>query len=430
METSKNRLASAEFENKFPAILLSVVLLFAPFYDILRLLYFNKFTITGFFHELVLSILIVMILTNRKTFMKRRLDLIDYFLFVYVFGGLVQVFQSPSILGGLYVWRWYSVGPLTYFVLRWISFNQREINLIFRSTILGLVLAAFVLLYQYFVIGPDATAQWMKTVGYYVMYRYGWRLSSVFASPLTASACLSILLLVGIAGFVENKLFWLNFTFVMLGIVTPFLTLSRSGWAIGLIGSFFILLEKYGRQFLFWLVLLLPVSVLFISSNSVISNSLATIIEYSNDPLDQYRFEKFAQILQEGIEYPFGRGFGGGGAVALLAYNLFGGNAEMMVPLNSLSGDSVFLAALQTSGWIGFASIIGFVITILVFTHRIIKKIHHENRVYYLVVFGLYIGVWFTFGNLIDVWPMKIYIWVFGALIVNVYKNMPHKVNR
>jgi hypothetical protein len=119
-------------------------------------------------------------------------------------------------------------------------------------------------------------------------------------------------------------------------------------------------------------------------------------------------------------KYPFGIGFAGGGAISLQAYEMFGGDNTYIPAYMYLGGDSVFWATLQTSGFIGFFLLIS-IYTVFIRSVFLLltRSLTDSQRIICLVSLGIFLGTLVSLGNLIDVWPLKLYLWSFGAMIIN-----------
>jgi hypothetical protein len=139
------------------------------------------------------------------------------------------------------------------------------------------------------------------------------------------------------------------------------------------------------------------------------------------DSYDTDRINQFKHILLDAItKYPFGIGFSGGGAVSLEAFKIFGGDSTYMPEYKYLGGDSVLLATLQTSGFMGFFLLIAiFVVFIRSSVLLLACNLADSQRVICLASLGFFLGTFVMFGNLIDVWPLKLYLWFFGAIVIN-----------
>ena len=341
-----------------PIWIIAIVFIFAPFIDLLRATYLNNIAFMGIYQELILLLLLVsQIITAKSKAKFWRLGLIDYPIILYIIWNLFQVIQSPSILGGLYVWRWYSIGPLIYLVFRFYSITKHEFAVIIASICIGLAAASIYIFYQYFILGPENAAQISQSMGFTAFYRIGWRLPGPFGSPLVASASYAILILFGMALLSINRSNWVGLCLIVVGGLAIFLTLSRSGVAISLVGIFSILAMNFKK--LKYKILLAFLSILLVvqfsyfipETNQFLSYITSTTLNSS----DTYRLAEFNHIFADAItKYPFGIGFAGGGAISIQAYEIFGGDSTYIPDVQYLGGDSVLLATLQTSGFIGF----------------------------------------------------------------------------
>jgi hypothetical protein len=412
-----------------PIWIVAIVFICAPFVDILRATYLKDIPFVGIYQELILLLMLVSkIITTGSRTKLRRLGSVDYLIFLYVLWNLFEVIQSPSILGGLYVWRWYSVGPLTYLVFRLYSFTKRDCAVVIVSVCTGLVAAAIYVFYQYFILGPENAAQIAQSLGFAVFYRIGWRLPGSFSSPLVASASYSILILFGVALIFVKRLNWLGFCLIGIGSLAIFITLSRSGIAIGLIGLTAILIMNFKRIRSKLLPTILAILLAFQFSYIVpeVRQFFSYMTNTNLDSFDTDRINQFTHILTDAVtKYPFGIGFAGGGAISIEAYKMFGGDSTYMPQYKNLGGDSVLLATLQTSGFLGFFLLIAIYAIFIGTSFRLLTcDLDDYQRVLSLVSLGFFLGTVISLGNLIDVWPLKLYFWFFGAMVMNFQASL------
>jgi len=411
---------------RFPKSTLMTVLFLAPFYDILRALFLEESLFIGIWQEVFILIMAIGLVTNYDgaQFKVPHWILVDYLVLVYMLWSLVGVILSPSLLGGLYVWRWYMIGPFIYFVLRFYALTSREITSILVALAGGLAVSSFFLLYEAFILGPEAASQWKASMGLPVLYRFGWRLSGSFSSPLVASASVSILLLLGVALFTVKRNIWLGLLLLGLGGVASALTLSRSGWLSGLVG--WIAISILGRNWrsLILLVIAVVVGVTFLARLEVIDLPQLLMFTFGGGGFESevgVRFGDVERILADAVtKYPFGTGFMyGGGAVSVASIRYFGGRYTGLISETFLAGDSVLLATLQAEGWVGFLVLVGiyagFIRRAL---HLVRRSVCLSQQLLALVAFGFFVGTAFGLANLMDVWPLKFYLWLFGSLVV------------
>jgi hypothetical protein len=260
-------------------------------------------------------------------------------------------------------------------------------------------------------------------LGFTAFYRIGWRLPGPFGSPLVASASYAILILFGMALLSINRFNWIGFFLIIIGSLAIFITLSRSGVVIGLIGLFAILVMNF--QKLKYKIFIAFLGIMLVLQFSYLIPETKPFFSYlTNTNLDSYDTDRIAQfnhILMDAIkEYPFGIGFAGGGAVSLKAYEMFGGDSTYMPEYKYLGGDSVLLATLQTSGFLGFFLLIAiYAVFIRISAWLLAYDLVDSQKIISLVSLSLLLGTLVSLGNLIDVWPLKLYLWSFGAMVVN-----------
>ena len=409
-----------------PIWVVALVYMIAPFIDVLRASFLKDMPFIGIYQELILLFLLLnKLILARNTAKSWHFKILDLFVILYVFWNLFEVFQSPSILEGLYVWRWYSIGPLTYLIFRLYEFQKDELKVVIFSICIGLAAASAYVFYQYFILGPETAAQISQSLGFTALYRMGWRLPGPFGSPLVASASYSILVLFGMALLSTRRFNWLSLCLIGIGGLAIFFTLSRSGIAISLVGLISIALFNLGRikykviPVVLVMLLVLQFSYLIPEHNKFLSYITST----SLDSYDADRLAEFDHILTEAAtKYPFGIGFAGGGAVSLQAFELFGGDRTYLPEY--LGGDSVFLATLQTSGFMGFLLIISIYVVLVYNSIKLLaRNLTTPQKIFCLASLGFFLGTLVSLGNLIDVWPLKLYLWSFGAIVTNFAKG-------
>jgi hypothetical protein len=414
-----------------PIWLIAAVMMIAPFYDILRATYLKNINFIGAWQEMVAVLLVFAFLFNirQRRFHLPQLGIVDLLVIMYIFWNFTEVFQSPSIGAGLYVWRWYTIGPFFYFIFRFFPLDAAEEWTLYRAAIIGLAGAAAYTYYQYFIMGPEKAAQFVGSLGFTAFYRIGWRLPGPFSSPLVASACFSLLLIFGFTLLLKQGKFLWGLGLFGIGALAIFITLSRSGVAIALFAILTVALLSFSklkkRLFVFILgaglisLLMFQFPKIFPLSQEFVNFVFSTDV----NQFDTNRFDSFKNIVLEAFtKYPLGFGFGGGGAISQTAYALFGGDPSRLMITDKLGGDSVFFATLQTSGFLGFLLITGICGGFILFGLRTFKYIKNsDEKIKQLFLVGFFVGVTFTFANLTDVWPLKMYVWTFGAMILNRY---------
>jgi hypothetical protein len=411
-----------------PIWIVSIVFICSPFVDILRVTYFKNIPFMGVYQELILLFLIVckiMVYPDRPKLW--RFGFIDYLIISLIIWNFFQVIQSPSILGGLYVWRWYSIGPLTYLIFRFYSFTKNELAVIVLSICIGLAVAAILIFYQYFILGPEKVAQISRALGFTAFYRIGWRLPGPFSSPLVASASYSILVIFGSALFTIKRYQWVGICLIVIGGLAMMMTLSRSGIVISLVGLISIIIMNF--QKIKYKILPAFLAILVILQFSYIIPETRPFLAYLTntnlDSYDTYRLAEFGHIITDAVtKNPFGIGYAGGGAISQQAFTLFGGDPTYMPKY--LAGDSVFFASLQTSGFLGLFLLVAIFTVFIGRSIRLLTgNLLDSQRIWCLVSLSFFLGTLVTLGNLIDVWPIKIYFWSFGAMVMSIGTNLP-----
>jgi hypothetical protein len=414
-----------------PIWLVAAVMVVAPFYDILRATYLKNMNFIGAWQEAIAVLLVIAFLFNirQRSFHLPRLGAVDLLVIMYVVWNFTEIFQSPSLGAGLYVWRWYTIGPFFYFVFRFFPLDASEEWTLYRTAIIGLAGAAIYTFYQYFILGPEKAAQFVGSLGFTAFYRIGWRLPGPFSSPLVASACFSLLLIFGFVLLMKQGKFLWGLGLVGVGALAIFITLSRSGIAIALFAILAITLlsfSKLKRKLLVFVIGVGLISLILFQFPKIFPLSQQFINFVFSTEINQFdagRFDSFRNIVSDAFtKYPLGFGFGGGGAISRTAYELFGGDPTRVMITDKLGGDSVFFATLQTSGFPGFLLIVGIYVGFVLVSLRNLRiTTNNNNKIKQLFLIGFFVGVTFTLANLTDVWPIKFYVWTFGAMAINNY---------
>ena len=404
---------------RFPKGVLVAVVALAPAYDVIRARFLPDTPYIGLWQEGLVLALALAVLSRPELRELRTWRVVDALVVLYILWGIVAVIQSPSLTGGLYVWRWYSIGPLLYLVLRLFRFDDQDRKLLVLAAALGLGAAAMFALYQAFVWGGAQSATWSKSLGFLPFYRFGWRLSSSFSSPLVASASFGLLVLIGWSMVAAGKSQLIGLGLIAIGGVATAVTLSRSGFVIAACGIVGLLLARRTRGLVLFATLLLPVLAggALISKAVPVSDVYAYTLGATSDV--STRVDTVTRIASDAAtRYPLGRGFDDSGAISLAAGQLFGWQDA-----RATGGDSVFFAMLRSEGWPGLLLLLAIFAYFIFSAGAAVGRRGGYTEVMALLSLGFFLGVTLTLANLVDVWPLKLYLWMFGALCVSARQS-------
>ena len=134
---------------------------------------------------------------------------------------------------------------------------------------------------------------------------------------------------------------------------------------------------------------------------------------------DNTRIASFKTVLVQSVtQYPLGTGAGTAGAVAdtAVAYAGLGGT-------NSVVGDSVSLAVLRDTGWPGFCAFVAIFVGFIHAARCAIRMSTGRTQLVAFVALGFLAGSFLNLTNLVDVFPLKLYVWLFGAFVVAIMEG-------
>jgi hypothetical protein len=134
---------------------------------------------------------------------------------------------------------------------------------------------------------------------------------------------------------------------------------------------------------------------------------------------DNTRMASFKTVLVQSVtKYPLGTGAGTAGAVADTAVGFAG-----LGGTDSVVGDSVSLAVLRDTGWPGFCAFVAIFVGFIDTARRAIRMSTGQARLVAFVALGFLAGSFLNLTNLVDVFPLKLYVWLFGALVVAIVEG-------
>jgi hypothetical protein len=155
--------------------------------------------------------------------------------------------------------------------------------------------------------------------------------------------------------------------------------------------------------------------VVVVSLNPEVLN----IVTQKNE-MDNYRLKTFETVMSDAFVYPFGVGVGTAGAMAIAAMRFGGAN----ISVDPVVGDSVLLAVLRDTGWVGLFSLIAICVGFIMTAYRgFCGAASKEERIFVLAYFGFSIGILASMMDDFDVWPVAFYFWLFGALAVAIVEG-------
>ena len=270
-------------------------------------------------------------------------------------------------------------------------------------------------------LGEKPYAAVWTALGFSGYFRNGnLRWPATFPSPITASICCALLLILGLALFFESSPRWLHACIVAVGLASCIRTFSRSGWLVGLIGicAMAWAAKKLGK----YRILILSIITLTIVGAiglAMVKPELLRIFSIT-DSWDDFRLQTFSTVIYDAFRYPFGVGVGTAGAVAAVAAQ-FGG---LQVSVAPVVGDSFLLQVLRDTGWVGFVAFSAVCICFIRTSLRAFRMTSNQvGRILTLASFGFFVGLLVNIMNATDVWPIRFYFWLFGALSVAIVEG-------
>jgi hypothetical protein len=346
-----------------------------------------------------------------------RFSWLDCAVCVFILEYALSIVLTPNLAVWLYGFRWYTAYAFLYLALKAYRFTARELSQMLTAAAAGLILSAIIGFALLQILGEERLSLlWENLFKAGSFWREGhFRWQGTLTSPIVGSICFALLLIVGVAHLLQGKSWGVYIPITCVGAYALFLTYSRTGWLIGAVGITVMVL-MVGKQFharkTVIVVLLLAVvsSIVVVSLNPEVLNILT-----QKNEMDDYRLRSFETVFTGAVRHPFGVGVGTAGAMAFGAQR-FGGSSAVVDPV---VGDSVLLAVLRDTGWIGMFSLIAIAAGFTATAHKVFRNAwSKEMRIFALAYFGFSVGILVSLMDDFDVWPVAFYFWLFGAMVV------------
>lgn len=398
----------------------------APFYDLLRGRFFPDVQLLGAWQDIVVIALALCTIPRvTQPGFRVRLSWLDVAVIAYILAYLSSVLFTSSIAVWFYMFRWCCLFALFYLVVKLSRFTERDLKQFVGVITVSLVASAAVGYGMYVSLGNRYWELW-KEMGLAVYGREGiYRWPATFGSSLVASAAFGLLLIISVAHILEKKWIWIYPGILVIAVLALTRTLCRNGWLVGIVGSLVIVCASSRRKSTSFLVM--PAVAVLLASAVVVAIWLTpemgklVSISYEGDDI---RLQEFTYVLQDAVNYPFGVGLGTAAAASRNAAIFAGKTLDAPIVV----GDSVLLAVLRDTGWLGFLTIIGVCIGFVTTALRAFRNAHTPTiRLVALVSLAYSAGQCVNLLNMVDVWPTKLYFWFFGALAVAIVDGRVEK---
>lgn len=399
------------------------LLFLGPFTDILINLFFSNVPLIGIWRDLIIiGIVVKGVWMSLRPGFQWRFTWLDYSVCVFILVYAFSIVPSPNLAVWLFGFRWYSVYAFLYLALKAYRFTTRELTQILIAAVSGLLLSAaigFVLLQMLGDQGLSLLWQHLfKGGGFWREGHFRWQ--ATFLNPIVASISFALVLIASVAHLLERKSRAVNLPVALVGGYALYLTFSRTGWLVAAVGvlAIVVLVAKQLHAYKTLLAALL-VAVLCLVVVVSLSPEVRDIVTQKNT-MDNYRLQTFESVISDAFVYPFGVGVGTAGAMAIAAMRFGGAN----ISAAPVVGDSVLLAVLRDTGWIGLFSLIAISVGFIVTAYKgFCSAASKEERIFALAYFGFSIGLFTSLMNASDVWPVTFYFWLFGALVVAIVEG-------
>lgn len=408
---------------RYPHSTIVIMLALAPFYDLVRTLFVPDIALVGAWQDIVVIALGTVGVRNvfRKDF-QWRLSGLDIAVCVYIGAYACSAFLSPTLGVWFYGFRWCTLYAFLYLVLKTYRFTEGQVRRMLIATTSGLVasvVTGYVLLSS---LGERPYAAIWTAMGFSGYFRNGsFRWPATFPSPITASICYALLLILGLAHLLDGKYRWLYVGIAAVGMAACIATFSRSGWVVGLIGvsATAWAAKKQLRKYRIIVYSLITFTIVGAIGLAMVKPELLHIVSVK-DSLDGFRLQTFSTVIYDAFRYPFGVGVGTAGAVAAVAAQ-FGG---LQVRVDPVVGDSFLLQVLRDTGWVGFVAFFSVCVWLVGTALRGFRTTSNQvGRILTLASFGFSVGLLVNLMNATDVWPIRLYFWLFGALSVAIVEG-------
>jgi len=401
---------------RFPPAVLVAMLALAPFYDLLRTLFFGDVALAGAWQDLVvIGIGVGGIARSRSHRTPQRWTAIDIAVIVFILAYACSAVLTPAIEVWFYVFRYCTVYAFLYLALRGYTFSRADLRNMLYATTFGLIVSGIAGLVVLNELGEQGYSAAWNTLDMAAYWREGgFRWPATFPNPIIASTAFALLSIVAAAQIAARRARVFHAVILVLAIGACAFTRSRSGWVVAGVGLPALCWASGMRL---RLRTVFGVGALAVASGValMVANPAFLDIVSRKDPTDNERLGTFTLVLEEAFQHPFGVGLGTAGAVAARAQR-FAGASVAAAPV---VGDSVLLQVLRDTGWIGafaFATVCaGFVAQGL---KAVRASADAAERAMSLTCVGFTAGLLANIMNATDVWPTKFYFWLFGAMVV------------
>lgn len=399
------------------------LLFLGPFSDSLITLFLSNVPLIGIWRDLIIiGIVVKGVWLSLRPGFQWRFTWLDYAVCIFILVYAFSIVPSPNLAVWLFGFRWYTVYAFLYLALKAYRFTTRELTQILIATLSGLLLSAaigFVLLQ---ILGDQAlSALWehlFKAGGFWRGGHFRWQ--GTFTSPIVASISFAFVLIASVAHLLERKSLAAYLPVALVGAYALYLTFTRTGWAVGVAGVLAVVLLVAKRLHSYKILVTASLVVGLSLVVAVSLNPEVLDIATQRNRMDSYRLETFETVITDAFVYPFGVGVGTAGAMAIAAMR-FGGSNMSVTPV---VGDSVLLAVLRDTGWIGLFSLLAISVGFIMTAYKgFCSAASKEERIFALAYFGFTIGILTGLMDDFDVWPVAFYFWLFGALVVAIVEG-------
>jgi hypothetical protein len=384
-----------------PVLVVYALICAGPFYELSRAVLFPGIELLGFWQDVLVAILGIVAIRNVLRDGMPRLRLLDGLVLGFIAAYALSIFVSADNRVWFYGFRWVVLYPSMYLALRTFKFNPRQERWMLALLGGSLVVSAIVGLVAMWYLGWDAAVELYEALNVAIFTRNDqWRWAATFTNPIVTSSAFSLLLFlfIGLANFrTKSQRIWL--IGAGFAAVCIYLTHSRTGIVISVVGTLAILFavnSRFARPLL--------------AAALIVSGVLAVQIVRSFDDWDSFRLQQFSRTVSEAItNYPMGTGAGTAGAVSMAAAS-FAGQDRLSV--DTVVGDSVILTVLRDTGWVGVLFYIGACLAVVRLAWRA------RGTLAGVVALALWCGSFANLMNSTDVYPTKLYLWLFASLAV------------
>ena len=235
---------------RWPKAALYIMLLIGPLYDLTRAFVFGKAELIGAWQDVLvvtLALAAVMNLVGGRA-PRLRFTWLDFAVVFYIGAYLLSALMAPNFRVWFYGFRWSTLYAFMYLALKTYRFTDRELERVVRIIAITLVVSAGIGVTLLYLFGDKGYYMAMKVVGLAVMGRedvYRWPATS--ASSLVASAAFGLLLIISASYLLLRRVSLSAIAGSLVALYAIGLTLSRSGWVVG-VGGVIAIIWAAGQQ--------------------------------------------------------------------------------------------------------------------------------------------------------------------------------------